>query len=77
MEYHGKLYGKIGGWKHFDTGKTTDDYDNLELHNKQLLEACEEALTFIGNEENSQYGQFGIKALLTKAINYKQNKQET
>jgi hypothetical protein len=28
MEYHGKLYGKIGN-KHFDTGKTAKDVDNL------------------------------------------------
>lgn len=28
MEYHGKLYGKIGN-KYFDTGETSDDFDNL------------------------------------------------
>lgn len=28
MNYHGKLYGKIFN-KHFDTGKTTDDFDGL------------------------------------------------
>lgn len=28
MEYKGKLYGKIGN-KYFDTGHTTDDYDDL------------------------------------------------
>ena len=28
MEYHGKLYGKIGN-KYFDTDKTSKDVDNL------------------------------------------------
>ena len=28
MKYKGKLYGKIGK-KHFDTGKTSDDFDEL------------------------------------------------
>lgn len=30
MQYKGKLYGKIST-KYFDTGKTADDYDNLEF----------------------------------------------
>lgn len=29
MEYKGKLYGKIGA-KYFDTGRTSDDWDELE-----------------------------------------------
>ena len=29
MDYEGKLYGKIGG-KYFDTGKTTQDWDELK-----------------------------------------------
>ncbi len=29
MEYEGKLYGKIDG-KYFDTGKTSDDWDELK-----------------------------------------------
>jgi len=28
MEYRGKLYGKFGK-KHFDTGKTSEDFDEL------------------------------------------------
>lgn len=35
MEYKGKLYGKIGD-KTFDTGKTSDDWDSMELENKKL-----------------------------------------
>lgn len=38
MEYKGKLYGKIGN-KYFDTGKTSDDYDELLEQRNYLLEA--------------------------------------
>lgn len=48
MEYHGKLYGKIGN-KYFDTGETTEDWDRLEakvdeLHQKvkQLVQQANE-----------------------------------
>lgn len=51
MEYHGKLYGKIGD-KHFDTGKTSSDFDNyqhqlekLEADKAELLEALENTKT--------------------------------
>jgi hypothetical protein len=37
MEYHGKLYGKFGN-KHFDTGKTSEDFDKLERDNLKMLE---------------------------------------
>ena len=50
MEYHGKLYGKIGN-KYFDTGKSSADFDKqksdqpqiqtLEAEKKELLEALE------------------------------------
>ena len=30
MEYHGKLYGHLGGKMYFDTSKTTDDFDELD-----------------------------------------------
>jgi len=29
MEYHGKLYGKIGN-KHFDTGRTSEEFDRMQ-----------------------------------------------
>lgn len=35
MEYKGKLYGKLGGI-FFDTGKTADDFDNMEAKIKEL-----------------------------------------
>jgi len=38
MKYIGKLYGKIGG-KHFDTGKTSADWDQLE---NVVQELCDE-----------------------------------
>lgn len=40
MEYHGKLYGKIGN-RHFDTGKTSDDFDQLEMQRNDLIEALQ------------------------------------
>ena len=29
MEYHGKLYGKVGN-KYFDTGRTSDEFDSMQ-----------------------------------------------
>lgn len=49
MEYHGKLYGKIGN-KYFDTSKTSDDYDGLEAKNKQLLDEIERLKSKINNQ---------------------------
>lgn len=37
MEYIGKLYGRIGPDQYFETGKTSEDWDKLELKNKQLV----------------------------------------
>ena len=37
MDYKGKLFGNIGGKKYFDTGKTADDYDDLENHQDSQL----------------------------------------
>ena len=37
MEYHGKLYGKIGN-KYFDTGKTSKDVDELVQMLETILE---------------------------------------
>lgn len=44
MEYRGKLYGKIGS-KHFDTGKTTEDWDDL-LEALQVVYSKMNAETF-------------------------------
>lgn len=49
MEYEGKLYGKIGN-KHFDTGKTADDWDCLEKSledYKKKLQVAKKALNDI------------------------------
>lgn len=40
MEYHGKLFGKIGN-KYFDTGKTSEDFDNMS---KRLAEFVEKLI---------------------------------
>ncbi len=39
MEYHGKLYGKIGN-KYFDTSHTSEDYDLLISDLKESTELC-------------------------------------
>ena len=36
MEYHGKLFGHLGGKRYFDTGRTSDDWDALEKRVAQL-----------------------------------------
>lgn len=41
MDYKGKLYGKVGKGSYFDTGKTSDDLDQLEADHKELLESHE------------------------------------
>jgi hypothetical protein len=38
MEYKGKLYGRLGGRRYFDTGKTADDWDALEKRVAELEE---------------------------------------
>jgi hypothetical protein len=47
MEYHGKLYGHLGGGKYFDTSHTTDEWDAmveritfLEAENQALRQSC-------------------------------------
>jgi hypothetical protein len=44
MEYHGKLYGHLGGGKYFDTSHTTDEWD-LMVEKIALLEAENRLLT--------------------------------
>lgn len=43
MNYTGKLYGHLGNKRYFDTGKTADDWDNLEKRISEL-EAENQAL---------------------------------
>jgi hypothetical protein len=47
MEYHGKLYGHLGGKRYFDTSHTTDEWDAmvkkialLEAENAELRQSC-------------------------------------
>jgi hypothetical protein len=42
MEYHGKLYGKVGN-KYFDTGSTSEDFDALQ---QKVDELAEQVLKF-------------------------------
>ena len=44
MEYHGKLYGKIGH-KYFDTGKTSTDYDKIESDKIELVKMLKRMLS--------------------------------
>jgi len=46
MEYHGKLYGKIGN-KYFDTEKNTNDYDKM----LQALKDCKTQFEAMENLE--------------------------
>jgi len=57
MEYHGKLYGKIGN-KYFDTGKTSKDFDDM-------CKLLKEALTHV---DSTFYPEIRteIEQLLTK-----------
>lgn len=50
MEYHGKLYGKIGN-KYFETGKTSKDFDKMVT----VLKDCKthfEAIENLGLQNN-------------------------
>jgi hypothetical protein len=39
MEYHGKLYGRIGPNQYFETGKTSEDWDIFESKIEELTES--------------------------------------
>jgi hypothetical protein len=65
MEYHGKLYGSVAG-EHFDTGKTSQQYDDLLEACKVGLEAIKELHQFQdGWEEDDEK----IRAAIKKALN--------
>ena len=67
MEYHGKLYGKIGK-KYFDTGKTSADYDKLEAEKKELLENAQmhiDSLDLSNVDFFNKYG-FNVAELSTR-----------
>jgi hypothetical protein len=60
MEYHGKLYGKIGN-KYFDTEKTSKDFDDMLQMLKYILS---EDLFFNDGKDTIRTRE--IKELLTK-----------
>jgi len=51
MEYHGKLYGKIGN-KYFDTGKTSKDYDDLVLERSKFFDMLKKMYDYYSTSEN-------------------------
>jgi hypothetical protein len=42
MEYHGKLYGKLGLRQYFETGKTSEDFDNMQQEINALKELADQ-----------------------------------
>lgn len=55
MEYHGKLYGRLGPNQYFYTGKTSDDWDQMELKIKDLEEEVRQLKSKHGdNKENKE-----------------------
>lgn len=83
MEYKGKLYGKFGK-KYFDTGKTANDWDNMEailatgtawpLHDvlKKLIEASE-ILLHKKDYDGHNYEEIEICVKTAKEILIKMN----
>ena len=67
MEYHGKLYGRVAG-EHFDTGKTSQQYDDL----LEALQLCLDALeTYVsdGYIMEGTIAENKAKAAIEKALN--------
>ena len=61
MEFQGKLYGKIGN-KHFDTGKTSKDFDDMV----KMLQKAKSTISRLKNsmrahpdyEEHSEFADY-------------------
>ncbi len=64
MEYHGKLYGKIGN-KHFDTCVTSKDFDRLKKEQSEMLEMLKE-LVLAFEERTLDVSQFDKAKQLIK-----------
>ena len=54
MEYHGKLYGKIGN-KYFDTGVTSKDFDKINREHKEMLEMLQKLIVTFSGEDLELY----------------------
>jgi hypothetical protein len=61
MEYHGKLYGHLGGKRYFDTSHTTEEWDSM-LKKIADLEAENQALRL--------HGVVGQSELLNSFLEY-------
>ncbi len=44
MEYHGKLYGKLGAGRYFDTGVTSEQFDTMKAKYDLMEAAIKESL---------------------------------
>jgi len=60
MEYIGKLYGKLSG-KYFDTGKTSEDWDELENNQPEWI-SVEDRLPEFGKIVLVYYPSYGPEA---------------
>lgn len=73
MQYKGKLYGHLGGKKYFDTGKTADDWYNLE---KRIAE-LESELESKKCDHSSQQWQGNTLQRICKKCGENRTKQKT
>ena len=48
MEYHGKLYGRVGNNSYFPLGNTTEDFHNLEKSVKEANEFIKDVAELLG-----------------------------
>jgi len=53
MEYVGKLYGRLGPDNYFETGKTSEDWDNLERERDELKAEVEDLSNALGLRNRS------------------------
>lgn len=65
MKYSGKLYGKLGR-KHFDTGRTTEDWDRMEsaLRRISIWAACDHMSRETREKAMSDINKTASKALV-------------
>ena len=64
MEYHGKLYGSVAG-EHFDTGKTSQQYDDLLENLLRLVDRIKED----GTQDHYPSAFRRAEAAIEKALN--------
>lgn len=86
MEYHGRLFGKVGN-KYFDTGSTSDDFDNLQKRVAELeaqiekisnveIRESDDSLCVICNERPPVYPLWACKECTIAYNREKQREKE-